>query len=311
MTSRSPNKVTALTWLSTVLGLSHLTLVYATGRLRWDHVAADALILGVAWSGPRLQRFLRGGLALWLTGMLLDSQGLWLFLRGPIHTGDLWELERQWFPAPGGTHWPEWWATRFTPAMDLLCGFAYAAYLYEVFILAIFFFVKKDSLFERLCWGFLAANAIGVVIYVLYPAAPPWYVLQYGPGPADLAAPPQPRGDRPFRRVAGHQLFRELLLAQHQRVRGHALTARGVPLPGDAVRVVARLGVAHLHRAVRVARRLLRRIPDAPLHPGRARGPGRGGGCIPGGRKRLRPLDGHHTVGRVVDYKRRHPCLRT
>ncbi|ATB44909.1 phosphatase PAP2 family protein [Corallococcus macrosporus] len=207
MTSRSPNKVTALTWLSTALAASHLTLVYATGRLRWDHAAVDALLLGVAWAGPRLQRFLRGGLALWLTGMLLDSQGLWLFLRGPIHTGDLWELERQLFPAPGGTHWPDWWATRFNTALDLLCGFAYAAYLYEVFVLALFFFVKKDSLFERLCWGFLVANAMGVVIYVLYPAAPPWYVLQYGPGPADLAAPPNPAGTARFDELLGIRYF--------------------------------------------------------------------------------------------------------
>jgi len=207
MTSRSTNRVTGLTWLATVLGVSHLMLVYATGRLRWDHVAVDALLLGVAWSGPRLQRFLRGGFALWLTGMLLDSQGLWLFLRGPIHTGDLWALERQLFPAPGGVHWPEWWSTRFTPALDLLCGFAYAAYLYEVFLLALFFFVKKDSLFERVCWGFLVVNAIGVIIYVLYPAAPPWYVLQYGPGPADLAAPPSPAGTARFDALLGIRYF--------------------------------------------------------------------------------------------------------
>ncbi|MCP3136423.1 phosphatase PAP2 family protein [Pyxidicoccus xibeiensis] len=207
MTSQSPSRATPFTWLVTLLGLGHVALVAYTGRLRWDHVAADALLLGVAWAGPRTRRFLLGGFPLWLTGMLLDSQGLWLFLRGPIHTGDLWELERQWFPAPGGTHWPEWWATRFHPALDLVTGFSYAAYLYEVFAVAIFFFVEKDSRFQRLCWAFLAVNAIGVVVYVLYPAAPPWYILQYGHGPADLTAPPSPAGTARFDALLGISYF--------------------------------------------------------------------------------------------------------
>ena len=207
MTSRSPSRATPFTWLVTLLGVGHVALVAFTGRLRWDHVAADALLLGVAWAGPRTRRFLFGGFPLWLTGMLMDSQGLWLFLRGPVHTGDLWELERHWFPAPGGTHWPEWWSTRFHPALDLLTGFAYAAYLYEVFLVAIFFFVKKDSRFERLCWAFLTVNVIGMVVYVLYPAAPPWYILQYGPGPADLTAPPNPAGTARFDALLGISYF--------------------------------------------------------------------------------------------------------
>lgn len=207
MTSRSPSRATPFTWLVTLLATGHVVLVAATGRLRWDHVAADVLLMGVAWAGPRTRRFLAGGLPLWLTGMLLDSQGLWLFLRGPIHTGDLWELERQLFPAPGGTHWPEWWATRFNPVLDLLCGFSYAAYLYEVFAVAIFFFVKKDTRFEKVCWAFLLVNAMGVVIYLVYPAAPPWYVLQYGPGPADLAALPSPAGTARFDALLGINYF--------------------------------------------------------------------------------------------------------
>ena len=49
------------------------------------------------WPGPAPgpRRFLRGGFPLWLTGMLLDSQALWLGLRGTIHTGDLWALEKR------------------------------------------------------------------------------------------------------------------------------------------------------------------------------------------------------------------------
>ncbi|MFY1828785.1 phosphatase PAP2 family protein [Myxococcus fulvus] len=207
MTSRSLAKTPAFIWLVTLLGTGHLMLVTATGRLRWEHVAADAALLGVAWAGPRTRRFLFGGFPLWLTGMLLDSQALWLFLRGPIHTGDLWVWETQWFPAPGGVNWPQWWSTRSHVVLDLLCGFAYAAYLYEVFLMAIFFFVKKDTRFEKLCWAFLVVNAMGVVTYLLYPAAPPWYILDYGPGPANLAALPSPAGTARFDALLGISYF--------------------------------------------------------------------------------------------------------
>lgn len=194
-------------WLVTVMGASHLVLVAALERLRWEHAAADLLLVGLAWAGPAPRRFLRGAFPLWLTGILLDSQWLWLGLRGPIHTGDLWELERALFPAPGGTTWPAWFETRTHAVLDFFCGFSYAAYLYEVFALALLFFFRKHPRFALLCWAFLVVNALGVVTYMLYPAAPPWYVMQYGPGPADLAAPPSPAGTARFDALLGIRYF--------------------------------------------------------------------------------------------------------
>ncbi|MCY1046622.1 phosphatase PAP2 family protein [Corallococcus sp. bb12-1] len=209
MTSRSPDKNDSVfKWLVTLMAAGHFALVVITGRVRWEHVAADLLLVVLAWAGAGPRRFLRGAFPLWLTGMILDSQGLWLGLRGTIHTGDLWNLEKALFPAPGGMIWPEWWWNNPNTPLDLLCGFAYAAYLYEVFIAALlFFFFKKDRLFQSLCWAFFVVNAIGVVIYVLYPAAPPWYVLKYGPGPANLAALPSPAGTARFDAFFGISYF--------------------------------------------------------------------------------------------------------
>ncbi|GMU02237.1 hypothetical protein KH5H1_63570 [Corallococcus caeni] len=208
MTSRSPDKnASAFKWLVTVLATGHFALVVSTGRVRWEHVAADLLLVVLAWAGAGPRRFLRGAFPLWLTGMILDSQALWLGVRGTIHTGDLWNLEKLLFPAPGATHWPEWWSRHPNTFLDLLCGFAYAAYIYEVFLVALWFFFKKDARFEQLCWAFFVVNAIGVVVYVLYPAAPPWYVLKYGPGLANLAAPPSPAGTARFDAFFGIHYF--------------------------------------------------------------------------------------------------------
>jgi inositol phosphorylceramide synthase catalytic subunit len=209
MTSRSPAKnPSAFKWLVSAVAAGHFALVVATGRVRWEHVALDLLVVVLAWAGAGTRRFLRGAFPLYLTGMLLDSQPLWLGLRGAIHTGDLWDLEKALFPAPGGMHWPEWWSHHPNTPLDLLCGFAYAAYLYEVFLVALWFFIKKDDArFQQLCWAFFVVNTLGVITYMLYPAAPPWYVLKYGPGPADLLAPPSPAGTARFDAFFGIHYF--------------------------------------------------------------------------------------------------------
>ncbi|HYH98730.1 phosphatase PAP2 family protein [Hyalangium sp.] len=209
MTSLSPDKTGSkgFSWLITLAGVSHLLFVTVMGKLRWEHAAADLLLVGLAWAGPAPRRFLRGGFPIWLCGMLLDNQWLWLGLRGQIHTGDLWELERMLFPAPGGTTWPAWFETRTHAVLDFFCGFSYAAYLYEVFALALLFFFRKSPRFEIMCWAFLLMNAMGVVTYVVYPAAPPWYVMQYGPGPADLTAAPSPAGTSRFDALLGIRYF--------------------------------------------------------------------------------------------------------
>lgn len=209
MTSRSPDKTgsKAYPWLITLVAVSHAVFVSAMGKLRWEHAAVDLLLVGLAWAGPATRRFLRGAFPLYLTGLLLDTQWLWIGLRGTIHTGDLWNLEMALFPAPGGTTWPAWFETRTTSVLDFFCGFSYAAYLYEVFALALLFFFRKHPRFEVMCWAFMLCNAMGVVTYLVYPAAPPWYVMQYGPGPANLAAAPSPAGTARFDELMGIRYF--------------------------------------------------------------------------------------------------------
>jgi membrane-associated phospholipid phosphatase len=244
MISLSPDKNGAkgFQWLATLVAAGHLVLVAAMGKLRWEHAAADLLIVGLAWAGPAPRRFLRGGFPLYLTGILLDSQWLWLGLRGRIHTGDLWELERALFPAPGGTTWPAWFETRTHAVLDFFCGFSYAAYLYEVFVLALVFFFRKHPRFQLLTWSFLLVNAMGVVTYMLYPAAPPWYVMKYGPGPADLAALPSPAGTARFDALLGIQYFANFY-ARNPNVFG-AMPSLHAAYPMLAVWQVWRLGKA-------------------------------------------------------------------
>ncbi len=191
----------------TLLAAGHLSMVLATGRFRGEHLLVD-LLLGVCpWLGPQASRFALLGLPMWVTGLLFDNQGYWLHLRGPIHTGDLHALERALFPVGDGTAWSEWLAARTSTGLDLLCGFAYATYIVEFMGMAVFLYFRGSHRAATLAWSFLFANVIGMAVYLLYPAAPPWYIAAHGPGPADLFARASAAGAGRFDALLGISYF--------------------------------------------------------------------------------------------------------
>jgi membrane-associated phospholipid phosphatase len=195
-------------WLALALGAGHLALPAAFGTLRGDHLLADGLLAGLPWIGPRALRFARAAVPFWIAGVLVDNQRHLLWLRGRIRTGDLMALERRLFPAPGGLSWPEWFDQSPHAALDLLAGFGYATYLVEFFLVGLLLFFLVDARrLELLGWSFLAANVIGLVIYLGYPAAPPWYVIAHGMGPADPAAAPSAAGAARFDALLGVGFF--------------------------------------------------------------------------------------------------------
>ena len=231
----------ALSWLATVLAASHLGFVLLTGTLRGEHVVADALLAAIAWGPVRARRFLTAGLALWLTGVMLDNQRFWIHLRPAVHTGDLVQHEVALF----GGNLAEWFASHTHVVLDVLCGLGYATYLIEFFVLLVVLFWRRDWRFERMAWTFFAVNLIGCVTYVLYPAAPPWYVMAYGPGPADLLAKASAAGAARFDALIGFGLF-EGFYSRNPNVFG------AMPSLHTAYPLVALWQVWHLGRRWRV-----------------------------------------------------------
>lgn len=60
---------------------------------------------------------------------------------------------------------------------------------------------------STLAWGFLLVNLIGMFDWLVFPAAPPWYVAQYGAGPAQLDATPSAAGAARFDELLGVHYF--------------------------------------------------------------------------------------------------------
>jgi inositol phosphorylceramide synthase catalytic subunit len=172
-------------------------LAIQTG-FRPEYIAVTAFWGVLTIAGPRAREFLTLSLPVLAVGVLYDKVLPFAAeLRPTPHIADLYHAEKAVFgfaTAQGRVIPAEWFAQHTSPVLDLATGFGYMAYLYQTFIVAgwMYFVDKEHTL--RLTWAFLVANVFGMVCEVVWPAAPPWYVAQYGLGPAHLDAVASPAG---------------------------------------------------------------------------------------------------------------------
>src|SRR5690606_13932916 len=80
------------------------------------------------------------------------------------------------------------------PWLDTVAGVTYFLFLVEVVGVTSYLFFRARPKALELSVGFLLVNLVGWGIWFVYPAAPPWYVDQYGPGPALLDVVSSPAG---------------------------------------------------------------------------------------------------------------------
>ena len=96
-----------------------------------------------------------------------------------VHIGDIYALEKRLFGIHGQTP-NEYWLTHQRGFLDIAGGFFYLCWMPLPLAFAGYLFYKDKELFFRFALSFLLVNLIGFVIYYICPAAPPWYVEQYG-----------------------------------------------------------------------------------------------------------------------------------
>jgi membrane-associated phospholipid phosphatase len=167
-----------------LLGLLYVAVVASLGGLTRDHVLLGLLgFLDLYNEKARL--FLKTFFPFILTGVVFDSMRYYYvpLIDGRVHTAEPYLLERAWFGV-GGRTLNEIFLERHWAALDVVCGFAYLFYVAQYIFLAMLLFARgrgSGAYTFGLC--FLLVNLMGWVTYFAYPAAPPWYVMQYGFGP--------------------------------------------------------------------------------------------------------------------------------
>ncbi|KAA8486770.1 PAP2 superfamily protein [Arcticibacter tournemirensis] len=74
----------------------------------------------------------------------------------------------------------EFFKLRANSAFDVLSGIFYLTWVPVPLLFAVYLFFKKRLYFFYFSLTFLLVNLLGFVIYYVHPAAPPWYVQNYG-----------------------------------------------------------------------------------------------------------------------------------
>jgi membrane-associated phospholipid phosphatase len=151
--------------------------------------------------GPRSERsflrFLAYAAPFLLAALCYEILRRTVQYRGEVHVGDLYDLEARLFPAHLGGQtlaWSEVIARHHNAVLDVICGGTYLLFLPELFGMAALMFFRDRPRMLALAFGFLFANLIGWSIWLVYPAAPPWYVDAFGKGSAILSTPSNAAG---------------------------------------------------------------------------------------------------------------------
>jgi membrane-associated phospholipid phosphatase len=142
-----------------------------------------------AWAG--VFTFAAHAMPFALVSVVYPALGVLMPYRGEVHTGDLYDLEAQLFTVPtsnGPRVLSELVASAPHPVLDVITGVTYLLFLIVTFGLAAPMYLRSRPKMLELSLGFFLVNAIGWSIWLLYPAAPPWYIDVYGKGPAVLSA---------------------------------------------------------------------------------------------------------------------------
>jgi membrane-associated phospholipid phosphatase len=147
-----------------------------------------------------------------LTGMLFDSMRFfyWQGIAGRVHVVGPYLFERAWFGI-GGRTLNEIFLEHHWPALDLVSGFAYVAFVGEYIGLAVLlYFGGRVDLARTFSWTFLLVNVMGFVTYFVFPVAPPWWVTTYGLGAVPVPIHPAAAATVRFDALVGFPMFQDL-----------------------------------------------------------------------------------------------------
>jgi inositol phosphorylceramide synthase catalytic subunit len=190
------------------IGLLYIAAVGLLGGLRGDHVLVGLLGFLDLYN-ERSRLFLRVFFPFMLTGAIFDSMRYyyWQGIDGRVYVAEPYLFERRWFGV-GGRTLNELFLEHHWAALDLACGFAYLVYVAEYLLLAmVAFFRGRLDVASTLARTFLLVNVMGFATYFVYAAAPPWYVTQYGLGPARMDVQPAAAAATRFDVLLGTHFF--------------------------------------------------------------------------------------------------------
>ncbi|HTR29793.1 MAG TPA: phosphatase PAP2 family protein [Puia sp.] len=166
--------------VATGLSVAYLLLAAWLIGFKPEQVVLAGLFNTLFYLSGATRRFILGFTVFIVFWILFDSMKAFPNYRyNTVHIESIYRLDRQWFGIGGATV-NEYWLAHRTTVLDLLAGFFYLCWIPLPLAFSGYLYYRDKPLFFRYTLTFLLVNMLGFVIYYVYPAAPPWYVQQYG-----------------------------------------------------------------------------------------------------------------------------------
>jgi membrane-associated phospholipid phosphatase len=152
--------------------------------LRPEHIFLYGLMVGFYYAHASTRKVALAFVPFVAYWILYDSMRIMPnYELNPVHVAEPYYFEKHWFGinTPEGRLTPnEYFETRHIPFLDIVTGLFYLTWVPIPLLFAFWLLRNNKPLFLKFSYAFLFVNIIGILIYYLYPAAPPWYVEQYG-----------------------------------------------------------------------------------------------------------------------------------
>ena len=170
--------------LTVLLSLAYLAAVQLTIGLRPEHVILVTLFDIGLLAHPVSSRLMRAMAIFLVFGVLYDSlKILPNYQVAAVDIEGLYHCERQLFGIVDGgmLRTPnEYLHTHASTPLDLISGLFYLNWVSVPILFGVYLYVVNKRRYIDFGLVFLLVNILGFIGYYLYPAAPPWYVDQYG-----------------------------------------------------------------------------------------------------------------------------------
>ncbi len=184
-------------WMALPAGMvAYCFLLALVGGLRIEHVAITLAVIALAWIGPRTRQFLidMSPYLFLAVGYDLVRYGREAFVRPQNVLGcGLRKADLALFAVSPGVTIQDWFAVHHWPAVDLLAAVPYLIFIYLAFIYAAYLYFVDRPRMRFYLWSLALANYIAYAMWLIVPAAPPWYIRTYGCA-IDMAALPSAAG---------------------------------------------------------------------------------------------------------------------
>jgi len=170
--------------VTTVVSLFYLLLSYILVGFNTNQVVLVLLFNILYYATGVTRKFILGFSIFIVYWILFDYMKAFPnYNYNTVHIAELYHLEQRIF----GIHENgllltpnEYLRVHASPIVDFIGGVFYLMWIPVPLAFAGYLFFAKRELFLLFSLTFVLVNLIGFVIYYLYPAAPPWYVLDHG-----------------------------------------------------------------------------------------------------------------------------------